>query len=156
MMKRICLVLFCGLTFSCLQSRAQSVGVNNDGSTPFAGAMLDVKSSNKGILVPRVALTGTNDNTTVPLRTESLLIYNTTTSSGVNAVSPGYYYWNGSVWIRLVTGDLSGTAWLIGGNTGTVATSNFIGTTDNNSLLFKVNNQRAGYLGIQTNDGNAF
>ena len=33
---------------------AQSVGINDDGSSPNSGAMLDVKSTNKGLLIPRM------------------------------------------------------------------------------------------------------
>ncbi len=34
---------------------AQSVAINTDGSTPDASAMLDVKSENKGMLIPRLS-----------------------------------------------------------------------------------------------------
>src|SRR5215471_11489692 len=36
-----------------------------------------------------------------------------------------------------------GTGWNLTGNSGTSATSNFIGTIDNNPLLFRINNQFA-------------
>jgi trimeric autotransporter adhesin len=156
-MKKNLLLPSLAYLFLNFQTNAQSLGINTDGSIPFSGAMLDVKSSNKGMLIPRIALTGTNDNTSVPLRTESLLIYNTTSSSGPNAVSPGYYYWNVSAWVRLITSDyFAGSAWLTHGNAGTTQVSNFMGTTDNNSVIFKVNNQKAGHIGVQTNDGNVF
>ncbi|HEB62038.1 MAG TPA: hypothetical protein ENI82_02700, partial [Bacteroidetes bacterium] len=34
-------------------SPAQNVGINDDGSTPDAAAILDVKSTTKGVLIPR-------------------------------------------------------------------------------------------------------
>ncbi len=143
--------------FTIMQAQAQNVAINTDGSLPTVGAMLDVKSTSKGILIPRVALTGTNDVTTIPTRVESLLIYNTATTSGSTAVSAGYYYWSGTNWIRLTTNSTSlSSGWLLGGNAGTSPSTHFIGTTDNNSLLFKVNNQKAGYVGVQANDGNVF
>lgn len=37
--------------------------------------------------------------------------------------------------------------WLLNGNSGTSPTTNFLGTTDNQPLLFRVNNVRHGYLG---------
>jgi len=40
----------------------------------------------------------------------------------------------------------SGQAWLLGGNTGTDPSTQFIGTTDNNDLVFKVNNTQAGRI----------
>ncbi len=76
----------------------QSVGINADGSTPDASAMLDVKSTSKGFLPPRVALTGTTDVSTISSPATGLLIYNTATASDV---TPGYYYYNGSAWIKV-------------------------------------------------------
>ena len=40
-----------------LLSRAQSVSVNNDGSAPDASAILDIQSTSKGILVPKMTKT---------------------------------------------------------------------------------------------------
>jgi len=46
-----------------------------------------------------------------------------------------------------VTGSAGGgSGWGLTGNSGTNTTSNFIGTTDDNGLVFKVNNQFAGLL----------
>ncbi len=46
------------------------------------------------------------------------------------------------------TSTSTNAAWLTTGNSGTTAANNFIGTTDNNNLVFKRNNVRAGYLSI--------
>jgi hypothetical protein len=118
--------------------------------TPNASAMLDISSTNKGLLVPRIALTGTGDKTTIPSPQTSLLVYNKATAgSGTTAVTPGYYYWNGTAWERLtVASSLSASAWTLSGNKGTNPAVNFIGTTDNKSLLFKVNNVLAGKLSV--------
>ena len=84
-------------------SYAQNVAINADASLPNSSAMLDVKSTSKGMLIPRVALTGTADVTTVPSPATSLMVYNTTAAgTGTTAVVPGYYYWNGSAWVRMV------------------------------------------------------
>jgi hypothetical protein len=94
----IAAILFVATSF------AQSVGINTDGSAPNASAMLDVKNPNKGLLVPRVTLTGTGDVTTIPSAATSLLVYNTTAAgTGGSAVIPGYYYWNGTAWLQLAT-----------------------------------------------------
>ena len=71
------------------------VAINSTGNTPDNSAMLDISASNKGLLIPRVALTGTTDNTTIPSPVTSLLIYNTAT---VSDVAPGFYYYTGSDW----------------------------------------------------------
>ena len=65
---------------------AQSVGINSNGSTPDPSAMLDVKSTNKGFLPPRIALAGTTDVSTISSPVAGLLVYNT---SNTNDVTPG-------------------------------------------------------------------
>ena len=67
---------------------------------PSTSAQLDVMSANKGLLVPRVALLQTtNQSPVIGLITNSLLVYNTTSGSDV---SPGFYYWEINKWVRLV------------------------------------------------------
>ena len=84
-------------------SFAQNVAINADASLPNSSAMLDVKNPNKGILIPRVALTGTADVTTIASPATSLMVYNTTAAgTGATAVVAGYYYWNGAAWVRMV------------------------------------------------------
>ena len=127
---------------------SQNVAINNTGNPADASAMLDVQSTNKGLLIPRIALTSTGDNATIASPAVSLLIYNTAIAgSGSTSVTPGYYYWTGSVWTRLATGGSSLTsAWLLGGNTGTNPATNFVGTTDNQPLIFKTNNDLSGKI----------
>jgi hypothetical protein len=90
-------------------------------NSPDASAIVDFTASNKGILIPRVALTGSNVNGPIPNPAVSLLVYNTATAgTGLTAVTPGYYYWDGSQWGQLnptgkSTGDIqywNGTKWV--------------------------------------------
>jgi hypothetical protein len=88
--------MIAGLFFTCILSTlsyAQNVGINGTGNAPDASAMLDIEATNKGLLVPRVALTGTTDATTILTPATSLLVYNTATAGGIN---PGYYYNSGT------------------------------------------------------------
>lgn len=128
---------------------AQNIGISTTGATPNASALLDVDAApgnNKGLLVPRVALTGTGDITTIASAANSLLVYNTATAGvSPNNVLPGYYYWNGTKWISL-SGGTGGLDWSLLGNAGTVDGTNFIGTTDNISFNIRVNNQKAGRI----------
>ena len=99
-MKKLIVFLISALALT--NSFAQNVAINADASLPNSSAMLDVKSTNKGMLIPRVTLTGTADLTTIPTPATSLMVYNTTAAgSGTTAVVPGYYYWSGS-WVRMV------------------------------------------------------
>lgn len=82
-------------------------------TSPNASAKLDITSTNKGFLPPRVALTAANvfapvtglSGTTELATAAGLLIYNTATSGTTpNNVVPGYYYWNGTAWIQISGG----------------------------------------------------
>ena len=77
------------------------------GSTPDDCSILEITATDKGLLIPRVALTGTSDATTITgVETTSLLVYNTATAGGV---TPGFYYWDGSNWKAIGTTGGSGT-----------------------------------------------
>jgi len=78
-----------------LFSFSQGIAINSDGSIANSSAMLDIKSSNKGLLIPRVALNDVNTSAPVTTPTEGLLIYNET---GTEA--HGFYYWDGSQWVQ--------------------------------------------------------
>ncbi len=126
------------------------VAINTDSSSPNASSMLDVKSAIKGMLVPRVALAATNSTSPIspaPGATEEgLIVYNTATSGvSPNNVTPGYYYWDGSTWVRW-SGGSGGLDWSLLGNSGTVDGTYFIGTTDNKPFNIRVNNQKAGRI----------
>lgn len=75
----------------------QGFGTN----TPDRSSAIEIKSTNKGLLIPRIALTSETDQTTINNPANSLLIYNTSIASGLNA---GYYYWNAitTKWIPFV------------------------------------------------------
>jgi hypothetical protein len=62
-------------------------------------AMLDIKSSNKGLLIPRVTLSSLSDNFTIASPAIGLIVYD----NGVN-LSKGFYYWNGSRWNKFSSG----------------------------------------------------
>ncbi|WP_148404898.1 hypothetical protein [Bizionia myxarmorum] len=62
--------------------------------------MLDVVSSDRGILIPRVKLEATNLASPITSPENSLLVYNTET---ISDVTPGYYYWSIDSWNRLIT-----------------------------------------------------
>jgi Chaperone of endosialidase len=108
-------------------------------------AALEIRSTTDGLLIPRVALSATNV-ATIATPTISELVYNTnTTVNGTNRVSPGFYYWSGTNWIRLITSNQPSNDWSLSGNTSTNA--NFIGTTNDANLIFKRNNVYAGSIG---------
>ncbi|MFN7014604.1 MAG: hypothetical protein ACK4ON_10090, partial [Bacteroidia bacterium] len=157
-MKKLYFFLFIAFLIICHLSIAQNVGINATGAAPNASAGLDVDFTNRGVLIPRVALTATNAAGPIATPATSLLVYNTATAgTAPNNVTPGFYYWNGTNWVRLLnnTGN-NGVGWLTTGNAGTAIASNFLGTTDNVDLAIRTNNAErmrilnTGLVGINT------
>ena len=95
--------LYLLLFFICLSFTIQAqTGIGT--TTPDASAKLEVASTNKGFLPPRVALTATNSASPITSPATGLLIFNTASAGTIpNQVSPGYYYWDGvsAKWVRL-------------------------------------------------------
>ena len=106
------------------------VGINNH--TPHASALLDLTSTNKGLLTPRMT---TAQRTAIAGPATGLLVFDTT----LNA----FWYYNGTAWVPLAAG---GNGWSTTGNAGTNAATHFIGTTDNVPLGFRVINAHAGRI----------
>jgi Chaperone of endosialidase len=162
-MRKLLLLL---LSLTAFNTVAQNMGVNATGATPNASSILDLNTGNtftspngKGLLIPNVALTNVLDAVTVTSPAVSLVVYNTATAGTTpNNVTPGYYYWDGTKWVRLTTsiGGVSGNAWDVMGNAGTTPAANFLGTTDAQDLVIKTNNLEAvrvntvGNVGIGT------
>lgn len=73
------------------KSNAQFGTIN----TPHPSAALDINVANKGLLLPRIALTETADGTTIPAPAKSLMVYNT---NSIAEMPVGFYSWNGSGW----------------------------------------------------------
>ena len=100
----ISIFVFLGAT--ALNAQNEGVAINTDGAQADASAMLDIKSTAAGLLVPRMseaqrnAINGGNPAT-------SLLIYQTNNT-------PGYYYYDGTIWQMI--GGGADTDWTISGN----------------------------------------
>ncbi len=114
------------------------VGINT--TSPDPSSILDVSANNKGMLLPRVALSDSEDHSTIIDPAISLLVYNTATTADL---TPGFYFWNGSKWNTISDssgGSGGGTSdgWSLTGNN--IDSSKFLGTTNYNSLKLKVNN----------------
>lgn len=122
---------------------SQGVGIGDSEFTPDESAGLEIQYSDKGLLIPRVALTSTADASTITSPATSLLVYNT----GTGGLSPtGFYYNNGTPyapeWVLLINKDnLGENTWKPDGNAGTVSGTNFIGTTDEQDLDFRTNDE---------------
>jgi hypothetical protein len=98
-MKKIFFLMLTFLIVSAASMNAQvTIGSLDD---PHPGALLDLKSTTQGLLLPQVTLsTSTNFLTTEGKATaRGMLVYNT----GNTLEGPGLYVWTGSVWNPIAT-----------------------------------------------------
>ena len=112
-MKRILLfaVLACALLLPDHIQAQVTIGSN---VAPNPNSILDLKNqadelrSTKGLLLPRVALIETTNPSPLTQHVAGMTVYNMTVSPGgigVNTyVSPGFYYNDGTKWVRLPMG----------------------------------------------------
>lgn len=93
--KNLLLILSCVYAISFTYSQT-GVGIGTNTIDP--SAILQVASSNKGVLFPKISLASTTDITTIANPSIGLLVYNTGTG-GLDI--PGYVYWTGTQWEKL-------------------------------------------------------
>jgi hypothetical protein len=140
------------------QGVSAQIKIGNNPTTMNANAVLEIESVNKGLLLPRLALSSTSSPSPMISFTYGMLVYNTATQ---NDVTPGMYYSDGVKWLKMVAGSFtespSSSNWKTNGNNGTNAATNFLGTTDNVALRFRTGNMERmsigtnGWVGIGTN-----
>lgn len=119
------LVLFPLVIFS-------QVGIGT--TSPNASSILDVTATDKGVLVPRVAIADLNTAAPVTAPVESLLVYNTTVGTGV-----GFHYWDGAKWTPLSGVAAPDTDWTVVGNDMHNANTGFVGIgTTTPSILMHI------------------
>lgn len=117
------------------------VGINT--TNPDPSAMLEVKSTIAGVLIPRMTQA---QKTAITTPATGLLIYQTDGTTG-------FWYYNGTVWTMFTS-----SGWNLTGDAGTNPTANFLGTTDNQDFIIATNNserirlQADGDVGINQNN----
>ncbi len=79
----LCTILLVNTSFG------QSVGINDDGSSPNAKAMLDIKSNTKGLLIPRMS-TAERIAIAPTMSEQGLMVYDTTIDA--------FFYHTGAEW----------------------------------------------------------
>jgi trimeric autotransporter adhesin len=112
--------------FTGCMAQAQ-VAINTTGANPDNSAMLDISSTVKGLLIPRMT---TTERTAITSPATGLLVYDNTLSL--------FYYYDGAAWTPLSASGSNN--WSITGNSGTTSGTHFIGTTDDQHLDFRTNN----------------
>ncbi|NQX81464.1 MAG: hypothetical protein HRT66_05660 [Flavobacteriaceae bacterium] len=99
-LKRIYVVF---LLSSIMSFSQVGIGTTN----PSDSAELEISSNNRGLLIPRIALTSVLDTDTITNgNVDGLTVFNITNTFDLN---PGYYYWYDGLWRRLlIDGEIDG------------------------------------------------
>jgi hypothetical protein len=106
---------------------AQSVGIGTN--TPNVSAALDITSTTKGFLIPRMTFV------------QRIALVSPATGLQVYQIdgTKGFYYFDGTIWSLLST---TGGGWSLTGNTDINGSGNFIGTTDLKPFVGKANGEQ--------------
>ncbi|WP_299363529.1 hypothetical protein [Winogradskyella sp.] len=95
--------------------------------TPDPDAALEVSATDKGLLLPRIALTNSTLAAPLSAHKEGMAVYNTATAGDV---TPGYYYNDGTQWVRVGSGTETVTT-LVDNGDGTYTYTSEDGTVSN-------------------------
>jgi len=112
-------------------------------ATPNAAAQLDVSTTNKGFLAPKMTKTERDAITTVTSASKGLLIYQTDNK-------PGFYYYDGTAWTSLAgSSSASGvdltTALEVNGKKTFISTEGLLAT---GNIQFRLFWKSGGYFSI--------
>ena len=108
-MKKITLIitLFWAITLSA------QVKVGDNPASLNGNSALDIERTDKGLLLRRVALTGTANGAPLSSHVAGMTVYNTAMAGNV---TPGYYYNDGTQWVRVASPVAA--EWVDGTNNG--------------------------------------
>lgn len=161
-MRKLCLnisIIMTLLTGSWSNAWAQ-VKIGNNPATINPNSVVEIESTNKGLLLPRLALIAAYNPAPLSAFVNGMFVYNTVNNDSLTA---GLYYSDGIKWIRVNAGNtvaVPGNYWSLSGNTGTT-NNDFLGTADQSPLIVKTNNTERlritenGRVGIGTASPNA-
>ena len=141
-MKRILLII--ALVATAAGSAFAQIKLGDNPGNLNQNALLELESSSKGLLLPRMTTAQVATMTSPP---DGMMIFNTDSTCICIRRS--------GVW-RSLCAEGNGQPWSTTGNSNTDPTSNFVGTKDNQSLVFRTNNAEvmrmltSGNIGIGT------
>jgi roadblock/LC7 domain-containing protein len=123
-------LMMAALVLGCPKANAQSFAINTTGAAANNSAILDITSTSKGVLVPRVS---TAQRTAIVAPAKGLMVYDSTVNQ--------FTYYNGTAWTLLNAG---GSSWTVSGSHqySSVSGNMGVGTTTPVDKLHVVGNVR--------------
>lgn len=139
------------LTSSLVFAQKDNVGIGT--IKPDQSAVLDINSTTKGLLIPRMSLQQRN---AIQTPAQGLMVYQSDSVSG-------FYFYEGKAWKGMSTGREQysvaavDAAWIIGGSdlTPVIPVNRWFGTSSTHNIIFKAGNTFAGQID-QTGNNNQF
>ena len=101
--RKVTTLALAALLTSCTAMAQMNVGSN---TAPNANAALQVTSTNKGFLLPTIALTASNSASPLSAFVAGMTVYNTA-AAGISPtnVTPGFYFCDGTQWLKISTSN---------------------------------------------------
>jgi len=132
------LAVAAGLMMSAQYAGAQGMAVNTTGAAAAASSMLDITSTTKGILIPRMTAAQMSPGITSPAT--GLMVYNTDANA--------FYYYNGTSWNAVGSGTVTQ---MTSGNMSPIFTTSVATNTTTPALSFTLSSAAAHkFLGNST------
>ena len=139
-MKKINILLLsialCAVSYH-VKAQKENVGIGT--SKPDPSAVLDINSSTKGLLIPRMSL---NQRNSITDPAQGLMIYQTDINSGFYFYDKEWKIMGQNIDAKSITA--AGDPWVLGGNN--VSSTDFLGTTNAQPLRFQVQGNWAGII----------
>jgi hypothetical protein len=117
------IILIMGILTILLNGLPAQVAINTDGAAAAASSMLDVKSTSKGILVPRMTASQRDG---IPSPATGLLVFVSNDNT--------FYFYSGSAWVPVLSSLKSDNDWTIAGNNIYLTVSGNVGIGVTNPL----------------------
>ena len=125
--------IFLTLTLAVGIMTSAQVRIGGTGTSVDANAILELQSSTKGLLFPKVALTGTANVAPLSAHVAGMTVYNTATAGDV---TPGLYANSGTAWVKLASS--TSTYQNIKGNVVTVTSGAYTVTASDYSIYTNI------------------
>lgn len=140
-----------------MNAQTGRVGINTE--NPKATLHIEASASNPNVLdgvIPPTLLGNQLKLKNYTIDQKGAIVYvtaipNSLSGQVIEITSPGLYYFDGAVW-KSFSGATPLSSWLIAGNANTTASNNFIGTSNNQDIVFKRNGVSAGWLNAADNN----